>query len=136
VENKRRKYEGWGGWSDIFFLYYPNSYTTIDISKTDSTGIAVSGRFKWNKIKNIATYHLQLSKSNEFFDNIIDKTDIQDTSQLFNYLDNNTKYYWRVRAKTKSGIFGLWSVVSNFTTEAPLDVPILIAPKKLFVKCI
>jgi hypothetical protein len=121
--------EGWTEWSDVF-SFTTNVPTPVLIAPiSDTTGIPVTGKFKWNSIKNITNYHLQLSRSNDFFENIIDKSDIKDTSLVYNYLDNSSKYYWRVRAKTESGVYGLWSVVNTFTTEAPLDSPIQKAPK-------
>jgi hypothetical protein len=69
----------------------------------------------WNETKYAEKYYVQVSKDPTF--SVVLKSDStrMDTTCILPGLENNTKYYWRVRGKNTAG-YGQWSDVANFTT--------------------
>lgn len=83
---------------------------------------------KWNKVKDAEKYLIQLSKDQIFSSITKSDSTTTDTLKAISGLDNNTKYYWRVRAKNTAG-FSDWSDVWNFTTVILLPTqPQLVFP--------
>src|SRR5690606_22246488 len=62
-------------------------------------------------------YQLQVSLFNDFISNIFDQAGIALTTSQVPGLENNTHYYWRVRAANPAGE-GQWSQIWSFTTLA------------------
>jgi len=75
----------------------------------------------WNKITNAEKYFAQLSETNSFSTITISDSTSADTSKEIAGLENNTKYYWRVRAKNSAG-YGNWSDTGIFSTVMKGDV--------------
>ena len=115
---RARNISGYGAWSDVW------NFTTV---------VAIPGKpglihpianaidqskdiiFKWTKVKDTDKYYIQLSKDEMFIQIVNSDSTITDTSKTIAGLNNNTKYYWRIRARNISG-YGAWSDVWNFTT--------------------
>ena len=101
------------------------AFTTIDKVKitapsNNSTNIPVKPTMKWTKQTGIVKYQLQLDPSADFSSIYVD---VKLADSLISYvltkkLNNNTKYYWRMRSFSDSSIPDTsgWSDVFNFTT--------------------
>ncbi|HEY9187446.1 MAG TPA: T9SS type A sorting domain-containing protein [Ignavibacteria bacterium] len=83
---------------------------------------------KWNSVNLALTYHLQVSKDQNFNSIDIELTSLSDTSILISGLDYETIYYWRVRAQNYSAVSN-WSTSFSFKTAAASpDIPVLLSP--------
>lgn len=85
--------------------------------------------FDWTTVAGANTYRIQVDDDPNFGSPVINA--VVGTSQYQtppNTLNNNTRYYWRVRAINTSGE-GPWSVVRTFLTvsQAP-PPPVLVSP--------
>jgi hypothetical protein len=76
----------------------------------------------WYAVSGATTYRIQISTNSSFSTTIIDDSMLTVASQSLSSLANNNTYYWRVRAKSSSGISG-WSGIWSFTTVALLPPP-------------
>jgi photosystem II stability/assembly factor-like uncharacterized protein len=82
----------------------------------------------WDPSTDAETYHLQLSTTPNFLTTVIDDSTITMTSRQIGPLANDTKYYWRVKAKNIGGT-SAWSEIRSFTTViAAPATPTLVAP--------
>jgi hypothetical protein len=115
---------GWGDYSTVW------SFTTIiavpqppilSAPANGSVDIPVSPTLSWIASAGAATYRLQVSYSVGFGTLIFDDSTVATTSRQIGPLDNDTTYYWRVRAKNSSGS-GSYSLVWNFRTMTATSV--------------
>lgn len=88
-------------------LYLPENNT----QHTD-----VSLNLYWHRIDGGDYYTLELGKDPGFFTMVHKWDTLTETQQDIYDLDNNTQYFWRVRAYRADGDAG-WSDTWNFTTE-------------------
>lgn len=94
-----------------------------------ATCIMVTPILDWQSVAEAESYRIQVSTTPTFTSTLIDESGIT-PSQYYvtNPLNNNTQYYWRVRAINLLGS-GNWSNTFNFTTApAPPPAPSLVAP--------
>lgn len=106
----------------------PSLGTTILSSPVDSaTDQPISGTLTWKLLTGATSYHLQLSKDNNFGTTIIDQTNLTNLSLPYNTLEYGTRYFWRVQAKS-STLTGKWSAIWSFTTLGVLSPPLLQYP--------
>ncbi len=98
---------------------------TLVYPDNNTGGIEVFPELKWNTAENADLYQLEVS-FNGAFTGVVESVTLSDTSRKIYYeLENNKKYYWRVRAKNHSTL-SQWSAVRAFNTViAPplLDLP-------------
>jgi hypothetical protein len=101
-------------------LNYPD-----DNSKNIATNISLT----WDTVKENLKYRFQLSKYSNFFFCTLDSNNINNSYIECNKLENETKYYWRVKALLDTNESD-WSEVRSFTTmpKQELDAPTLITP--------
>ncbi|MFA6570185.1 MAG: fibronectin type III domain-containing protein, partial [Bacteroidota bacterium] len=95
----------------------------------NATFLGTNVRLKWNIASHSDSYQIQLSKSSDFTSDVaVDVENINATSYDAKNLEENIKFYWRVRGKNEGG-FGQWSSVWNFTSnfQAPA-IPTLLTP--------
>jgi hypothetical protein len=87
------------------------------ILNSPSTIQMISGNvsLKWKESRYADYYYLQVSKDPAISLVIKNDSTRMDTACTMSGLENNTKYYWRVRGKNTAG-YGLWSDIGNFTT--------------------
>jgi len=83
----------------------------------NARGISTSPQIVWTSAPSATGYSLELSTSESFSSSttVVRLSGIPDTNVSLQGLDNNTRYYWRVRA-TDSGVVGDWSTVNAFET--------------------
>ena len=84
----------------------------------------------WNSVPSAIGYKLQVAADSNFTTTVINDSTLTNTTYnvLTGALQYNTKYYWKVCARSGGGL-GPWSVKWNFTTViSPPAAPTLIAP--------
>jgi hypothetical protein len=100
----------------------------------DMHQVPLDGIVIWNKKNGAEKYHLQLSSDSSFNNNLIDDSNILDSTYKYTALKQNTRYYWRV-CFFKDGKQSLWSIVFSFITfsTAQLREPKILTPKNTFL---
>jgi photosystem II stability/assembly factor-like uncharacterized protein len=106
-------------WSDIWV--FTTSLAGVPELILPRAGEETSQRptFQWSKITGAGTYDLQVAKDTLFQDAVIDKKG--DNALPVNVwqsdveLENDTTYYWKVRARSADS-YSSWSAVSTFFT--------------------
>jgi hypothetical protein len=82
----------------------------------------------WTKATGAASYHLQMATDSGFVALGVVDSALADTLKSVGGLANNTKYFWRVRAKNPVGVSS-WSTTRSFITfAAALQAPVLRSP--------
>lgn len=103
------------------------SFTTgidvpILISPPDSTvNVSTSPTFEWTPVIGAVSYTLQISTFGSFINFVINQPGITSNTYSVTDLDENKKYYWRVRGAT-ANYEGLFSQVFRFTTGSTNSV--------------
>jgi len=84
---------------------------------------------KWNSASSDVVYRLQIATNPAFTTTVFDDSTITTTQQQVGPLQQNTTYYWRVKAMNSGGTSPWSSPVWNFTTKltAPAT-PALVSP--------
>jgi len=92
------------------------------------SSVATTPTLKWNRAERAVDYQLQLSSASDFSVITLDST-LTDTSFVVDKtLENDTSYYWRVKASNEGGE-SEWSDAWRFTTELlPLTKVELLSP--------
>ena len=111
-------------WSDVWsFNTILGGSNIVPILSVPAAGAktAIKPIFQWSTIASADRYDLLVAKDNAFSEVVIDKTGKNALSSNaweseFN-LENNTTYYWKVKARSDKSV-GVWSAVSAFTTES------------------
>ena len=115
---------------------YTKSFTTEDNSCTTpgtpslsspsngATGVSTSPTLDWSNVSGADSYTLQVDNSSSFSSPNVN-TSTTSSQRSVSGLSENTKYYWRVRAKNSCGD-GSWSNVRNFTTENNATLPSIV----------
>lgn len=109
-----------GEWSNIWtFTTIPNAPTTPSLASpaNNATDIALPVLLSWNNSPGASSYHVQVAPASSFATIAWEDSSITAISALVSSLANNTRYYWRVRARNAGG----WSAFSpawSFTTIA------------------
>ncbi len=81
-------------------------------------------QFKWNDNLRASNYHFQLSKDLLFSNVANNDSTITANTKLFDNLEINTQYYWRVRSinlATQSDWSPVWSFRTNSSTDVKTD---------------
>lgn len=83
--------------------------------------------FDWHDLENAIEYRVQISRNNSFT-NLLKTVTVQESRYVPNFnLPVNKKLFWRVRARTASGLTD-WSEMRSFSTPNPPARPILVSP--------
>jgi uncharacterized protein YjdB len=88
----------------------------------NAVGIAKTTPLKWKSASNAQSYQIQVSKTQDFGTLVTNVENLTSLQYAVPNLEDNTQYYWRVRAKNNTGTSS-WSSVWNFKTLQPLSVP-------------
>ena len=92
----------------------------------NATNASTTLQFTWNRVASATSYRLQVSTSSSFAGGFaVDDSTVSDTTRQVSGLQQNTAYYWRVRAQQGS-IAGSYSTQRSFTTG--IGTPIPVAP--------
>jgi hypothetical protein len=120
---------GWGPtWS--FTTTYILTFAPILTSPANAANeIPVNDlNFTWESVAGATEYQFQYSVNPDFSSPVYSET-ITDIFTSISGLQNNTSYYWRVRAGNGTG-YSPWSAVWSFSTEImPPGIPELLSPE-------
>ncbi|MEM6644756.1 MAG: hypothetical protein AAF730_00740, partial [Bacteroidota bacterium] len=128
-----------GPWSEFFTFTtggtHPDAPTvapTLGSPANQAEGVLFQPTLTWNASASADTYEVQISRTSSsfFFDdvgNLVESAEGSGLSHtLATTLDEDTRYYWRVRGKNARGD-SPWSTIWRFDT-APFGAPTLLAP--------
>ena len=79
--------------------------------------VSVTPELSWTKVPNAKSYRIQVSTSNTFSTVLIDRSGLTDSKFSLGSLNENTNYFWRVRAVNESGS-GSYSLIGSFKTAS------------------
>jgi hypothetical protein len=124
-----------------------NAWPSIDISSTlnvslsaaptsptllspanGATGITTSPTLRWNGSTGATSYRLQVSTDSTFSTTFFNDSTLIDTSHQVGPLANNTRFYWRVNAKSAGGTSAYSTVWYFHTTGLVPASPTLLFP--------
>jgi hypothetical protein len=77
--------------------------------------LSLTPRFKWRLGEHANSFTFELASDEEFTEVLISESTEDTTTALSDILENNSRYYWRVRGEN-SGVSGLWSEIRSFVT--------------------
>jgi hypothetical protein len=86
------------------------SLCSSSVNQTMNNSITLT----WFETPHAEKYFIQISKDQSFGTLIKTDSTRSDTSKIITGLENNTKYYWRLRGKNAAG-YGEWSNAGSFT---------------------
>jgi photosystem II stability/assembly factor-like uncharacterized protein len=97
---------------------YAVGLPVLNSPANNTSGISLTPQLRWNRVSGATSYRVQLSTDSNFTITLVNDSTVTDSlyTVLSGVLQNNVKYYWRVRAKNAVGS-GLYSSVWNFTTS-------------------
>ena len=105
-------------------MHTPTGVPSVPVLKSPAdgaTGQPLLATLRWDTSQAATTYHVQVSKKNDFTDTLVQKGGLTTTSIAPSGLRQSTTYYWRVRASGASGI-SRFSSPRSFTTGAATAV--------------
>lgn len=88
----------------------------------NATGIAIKPELSWSRVPNSTAYRLQISTVSSFSSFVTDQSNLAGTSFIPSNLQENTQYYWRVRASNETGS-GSFSQTGTFKTVSYDVIP-------------
>ncbi len=95
------------------------------------SNIPVNTTVRWSRVPNALAYYVQLGSDSTFATSlVVNDSTVTDTVRAVTGLTQDTRYFWRVRAKTIGGI-GPFSVVWNFRTLVPLPAAVVLVSPAL-----
>lgn len=94
---------------------------TLVLPADSATNVLRNPTFMWNTSRGATSYLLQVSIDSTFATTMVDQSGITETSHNIIPLENNTRYYWWVRARNSAGTSD-WSSVWSFTTGITVGV--------------
>ncbi|HRP01921.1 MAG TPA: YCF48-related protein [Candidatus Kapabacteria bacterium] len=125
---------GWGVGENGTILEFDNTDFVIlapDLIEPENNSINISiiPNFEWSKPSKSNKYRLQISSNSSFTNIIYDVTTINNSLKLLinDKLNQNTIYYWRVKASDDIDS-SFWSVAYSFKTQAQLVQATLLTP--------
>lgn len=123
---------GTGNWSSNFrfttVVGLPNA-VTLSSPQNGAINVRPGFEMRWQEIVAADSYQLQVAKTSDFSEPVIDTQRTTNSFSGTQNLDFSTQYFWRVRASNVSGTTN-WSDVWSFTTiiERPEVVTSVISP--------
>lgn len=111
--------------SNTFMFKTTVNAPTLNTPANNTFCVALNGNLTWNSVAGATAYEVQIATDNAFAN--VFTQNLNNTTTIFAYtgLNNNTVYYWRVKAKNADGA-GSYSSVYSFTTV--LAAPSLTSP--------
>ncbi|MCL4237456.1 MAG: M6 family metalloprotease domain-containing protein [Anaerolineae bacterium] len=86
--------------------------------------------FTWGAVTGATSYRIQVSKNAAFSSTVVNSTKSGTTHTPGTALADGL-YYWRVQARSASGIWGSWSAVWTVTVDTAKPAkPVLLSPEK------
>lgn len=113
-------------WSEVFKFRTKIDKPILVRPNNNQTNVDLTSKLIWERILGASQYQVQLSKSNQFSEMLLDST-IENTSSLEQYLDiknleYETNYFWRIRGINEFGN-SEFSNIFSFTTRNKFTTP-------------
>lgn len=124
---------GLGPWSATFNFATLSQLPSAPVLLLPANGainVVLTPALDWSDVSTATKYLLQVALDSLFTNLVINDSSMTVSQYTIppGLLQNNTKYYWRVRAKNNFG-WGNFSVIFSFRTLLPLPTaPVLIQP--------
>ena len=114
---------GEGDWSDSW-SFRTRAFPVILLSPPNNAmNVAVRPTFTWQAFSDAISYQIQVDRNNTFEAPDYSIQNITSLNARFNFsFDNDSTYFWRVRAVT-SNSFSSWSEVRSFTVISNVTQP-------------
>ncbi|MCL6260786.1 Ig-like domain-containing protein [Aquiflexum sp. TKW24L] len=103
---------------------------TLQSPSNGKKDLEINPKLVWKSAAGADSYRLQVSKSKDFSQNIVDNSNLVETFITIQNLEEGITYYWRVRATNIAGN-SAYSPIWEFSTKKPLKAPtapILVSP--------
>ncbi|MEX0722099.1 MAG: T9SS type A sorting domain-containing protein [Balneolaceae bacterium] len=113
-------------WSDtLSFTTVIEKPVTVNLSEPgkNAENISTTPTLKWDPSERAESYHLELAEDSTFTEKFLETTIPDPTFAIENVLENNSRFYWRVKAQNEGGESD-WSEVWNFTTQIEKPAPV------------
>ena len=94
-------------------------FVNLLLPENGAKNVSSSVDLEWNSIEDAQTYHLQISKKNDFSE-IVYENDKLTNTKINIELEDNTEYFWRIRYTNSAGTS---SFSSNFSFITAQEVP-------------
>ncbi|MFH5885588.1 putative Ig domain-containing protein [Halalkalibaculum sp. DA3122] len=124
---------GDGAWSKVYqFKTVPAAPKPVTLSTplNETGSVSMTPELTWKPVDGAETYQLQLAADENFRNVIFSQSDLAATSfRLSDPLEDNQRYFWRVRAQNSGGS-GNWSPYRQFYTRAHAPVLRFPAPRE------
>ncbi|ROL60815.1 M6 family metalloprotease domain-containing protein [Bacteroidetes/Chlorobi group bacterium ChocPot_Mid] len=112
-------------WSTVWKFQTGLGRVQLSLPEKGSRGNPLNGTISWLAMSGATGYDVMLASDVSFSSPIINQTNVNTTSLIYNNLQKNTAYFWKVRAN-KGTETGQWSQVWDFVTTA--GEPSLVSP--------
>jgi hypothetical protein len=118
----------WGDWSNVwsFTVQIPDPIPDTPIlfePENASTVIDSLPYFYWSNVQYAYRYELMVDNSADLTSPEIDQEDIFNNNYVPTTGLDNGMYYWRVRARNSTGVWGDWSSIWYFTVNDSGPIP-------------
>ncbi len=110
--------KGIGAWSEAWRLTTvvpPPAQVALVSPADEAQDLDLDVDLVWQAVPGIAMYNLEVARDTAFTERAITATGLVDTTAQATNLEDNTRYYWRVRGENGAGL-GPWSEVRAFQT--------------------
>lgn len=118
-------------WSEVFNFSTKGAVPGAPVlisPENSSIKIAPDTVLRWNSVKGVQTYLVQIAEDDSFTESLGESGPISDTVYSVSGLDHNKTYFWRVKAENNAG--SPWSEVWSFRIIAAKieNAPGLLSP--------
>lgn len=100
----------------------PPTAPVLTSPSNNATGLATTLKLTWNAVTTATGYTLEVSKNPDFSTLVIDNKTLTTNEFTVSGLEEDTSYYWRVRASNSAGN-SPYSLVRTFRTVKPITIP-------------
>jgi outer membrane protein assembly factor BamB len=122
----------WSGWSADFDFTLTSAGVPLLLEPADSAVVTTSQpKFTWSHVAGAAKYWLQVDSEPGFSVPLAVSESLSDTTYSPPTDLSDGGYFWRVRCRASTGIWGGWTEMRSFTVQLPVgDVGcnIILAP--------
>lgn len=114
-------------WSDIWSFTVRQQIEAPQLIQPEDNAqnVSIPTNFIWSNTQAAESFTLQISDNSEFDNFILNQSNITDTTYNYQYLEKNTKYYWKVIAQGPNETSEASDVYSFTTGDSITDIQIL-----------